>query len=158
MKRFLISLMAGISLLAPGWALNTGDAAPPLDLPRLAGASPSVGSTTVVVWLPCGNADDLKHAPALAQLCSEAGAQLVIIPVTGADGSRAQALVASAPGATVLSDPDGRVILSYSGEFIPGVCPNPNLFIVGPGGAVSAVRQYPGVAPSTLASLLSKVR
>ncbi len=145
-------------MLAPTAAVTAGESAPPLDAPTLSGVPAAVGSSTIVVWLPCGTADDLKQAPALIQLVNQAGAQLVVIPVTGSNQAKAQEFVAVVPGATVLSDPDGRVILNYVGEFIPGVCPNPNLYVISRAGAISAVRQYPGVAPSSLSSLLSQAK
>lgn len=154
----LITLVAGLSLLAPVSALNAGDSAPSLDLPTLSGSPAALGSSQLVVWLPTGSSDDLAQAPALSQLVSQAGAQLVIIPVTGPNQAKAQELASRVPGTTVLSDPDGRVILSYVGEFIPGVCPNPNLFVISANGSVSAIRQYPGVPPSSLSSLLSGAR
>lgn len=158
MKRILLSVVAGLCLLAPTLAVNQGEAAPSLDLPALAGSPAAVGSGPMLVWLTCGNADDLSQAATLASLASQNGAQLVIIPVTGSDTARAQAIVDKVPGATVLSDPDGHVILSYAGEFIPGVCPNPNLFVISSAGSIAAIRQYPGVAPSSLSTILSQAR
>lgn len=161
MKRlFLILAVAWLWL--PARAAGAGDAAPAISLPSLGHGQVQLHALLaggpVLLWFPAVTSDDLAQAGALHQLASQHGAQLVIVPVVGADQARAQQIAGQVPGVIVLLDPDGRVVLGYAGEYIAGVCPNPNLFVVTQTGTIAAARQYPGIPPSALSEVLSQSR
>lgn len=162
MKRLLLILAVVGWLGLPGRAAGAGDAAPAINLPSLGRGQVQLHallpSGPVLLWFPAVTPDDLTQAGALQQLASQHGAQLVIVPVVGSDQARAQQMAGQVPGAIVLLDVDGRVVLSYAGEYIAGVCPNPNLFVVTRTGTIAAARQYPGIPPSTLSEVLSQSR
>jgi peroxiredoxin len=160
-RLFLVLAVAGW-LWLPARAAGVGDAAPAVNLPSLGGGQVQLHALLpngpVLLWFTAVTSDDMAQAAALHQLASQHGAQLVIVPVVGADQVRAQQIAGQVPGAIVLLDLDGRVVLSYAGEYIVGVCPNPNLFVVTRTGAIAAARQYPGIPPSNLSEVLSRSR
>ncbi|MCE7869496.1 hypothetical protein DYH09_03855 [bacterium CPR1] len=159
--RHLLLILAVVGWLAlPTRAAGAGDAAPAINLPSLGRGQVQLHALLaggpVLLWFPAVTPDDLARAGALQQLAAQHGAQLVIVPVVGSEQARAQQIQVS--GAIVLLDVDGRVVLSYAGEYIAGVCPNPNLFVITRTGTIAAARQYPGISPSTLSEVLSQSR
>lgn len=150
-------LMAG----AVAWAARPGEAAPDIQLPRVGGGFVSLGSLLgsgpVVVWFPDGSVNAATH-DSLSRTAAANGATLLVIPVVGADPAAADGVAQRLPAAIVLHDANGSVTLGYSGEFIPGVSPRQNLFVVGTRGTVTFARFWPGVPEASLANELRTAR
>lgn len=159
--RTLASLLVALVLLtAAAWSARAGDPAPEIALPRVQGAPVSLpgllASGPVLVWFP--DVGSAASGSSLAQAAAENGATLVVIPVVGQDLSQVEALAARFPDWIVLHDADGAVTVRYAGEFIPGVSPRQNLFVVNTRGAVTWTRFWPGVPEASLAHELRAAR
>lgn len=161
--RVLATLVLALAMLAGGaaWAARAGDPAPDIQLPRPGGGMVSLGSLLgagpVMVWFPDASVSDDSHS-GLARAAAQEGVTLLVIPVVGQDAASANSLASRFPQSIVLHDADGSVTLGYTGEFIPGVSPRLNLFIVGSRGTVTFARFWPGVPEASLANELRAAR
>lgn len=128
-------------------------------LPRCDGAGDfqlsSLAGGPVVLWFPAPGRETEKTLNSLAQLVSENHASLVVIPSVGTDVQAGQNLARRFPGLPVLLDADGSVTLRFTGEFIPGVAPRKNFFVLDSQSQVKVSRYYPGVSPKELGFFLS---
>jgi len=151
-------------LLASGaaWAARPGDPAPEINLPRISGGQVSLAAIRaggpVMVWFPEASSVSSQTGAGLVEAAARNGATLLVIPVVGADPGPAQALADRFPNWLVLHDADGSVTLNYAGEFIPGISPRQNLFIVSTRGLVPWSRFWPGVPEQTLDNELRAAR
>ena len=57
-----------------------------------------------------------------------------------------------------LEDPQGLVRLRYAGEYLEGVAPRKNLYLIDSGGRVRGIRYFPGIPPRILQSLFDMIR
>lgn len=153
----VMALLAGVA----AWAARPGESAPDIQLPRVGGGSVSLGSLLssgpVVVWFPDATVSAGSH-DSLSRTAAANGATLLVIPVVGADPAAAEGVAARLPQAIVLHDANGTVTVGYSGEFIPGVSPRQNLFVVGTRGTVTFARFWPGIPEASLANELRTAR
>lgn len=158
-----MAVVVALAMLWGGvaWAAKPGDAAPELRLPRVGGGTvdlePLLASGPVVVWFPDSSASPESHA-ALLRTVSQQGATLLVVPVVGADAVAAASVAVRFPEEIVLHDAQGSVTLAYTGEFIPGVSPRLNLFVVGTRGTLALVRYWPGVSEGSLSNELKAAR
>lgn len=155
-KRLTLALALALALLTSraGLCAQPGSAAPPLQLPRAGGGGFSLQDALrhgpVVLWFP-----DLPSArPGLVEplhrIATEAGATLALIPVSEPTAAWADELATRLPGVLILLDPTGRATLDYCEEFIPGISPRQNLFLISQAGRILLARSWPGVPESTL--------
>lgn len=156
-------LVALLCLLSPaGWAVEPGEPAPGFTLPGAIGGDVSLqsllGESPVVVWFPDLDGAVDRSLETLWTTVKENSGRLVVIPTVGPDLGAAQVLAQRNPGLVVAHDADGRVTQQYCGEFLAGVAPSRNLYIISPGGRVSSVRFYPGLSPRKLSNLLIQAR
>lgn len=162
MRRVLLTLTLVLGLAGAALAARAGDAAPDINLPRLGGGTvdlrSALASGPVVVWFPDLSGASPQRAAALAESIAGGGGRLLIIPVVGQDATAAADLAARSPDLVYLHDADGSVTLGYAGEFVPGVAPRQNLFIVSPSGRISFCRFWPGVPESTLQAEIRAAR
>ncbi len=154
----LFLLLTSLVMAGPG----PGQGAPDFSLPRVDGqGSLGLGSFAgrpVVVWFPDVVGETPHALTTLKQVADENGATVVVIPVIGGDAGRATPLAGQFPGVAILHDADGSVTLRYTGEFIVGVAPRQNLFLVDGQSRVREIRFYPGVPPRVLSGLLTGIR
>lgn len=159
----LVALFVALALLtgAAAWAARPGERAPDIQLPRVGGGMVSLGSLVssgpVLVWFPDVSVSSDSHAD-LSRTAAAQGVTLLVIPVVGQDADAAAVVAGRLPDAIVLHDADGSVTLGYAGEFIPGVSPRMNLFIVGSRGTVTFARSWPGVTEASLSNELKAAR
>ncbi len=158
-----LGMLVLLSLASAGaWAARPGDPAPEINLPRVQGGQVSLTAIRaggpVLVWFPEASSVSGQTGTSLASAAARNGATLLVIPVVGTDPGPAQALADRFPDWLVLHDADGSVTLSYAGEFIPGISPRQNLFIVSTRGMVTWSRFWPGVPEQTLANELGAAR
>jgi hypothetical protein len=160
--RTLALLLALFLTPATAWATRPGDPAPEINLPRIHGGQVSLTAIRtggpVLVWFPEASSVSGQTGSSLAGAAARNGATLLVIPVVGADPGPAQALADRFPDWLVLHDADGSVTLNYAGEFIPGISPRQNLFIVSTRGLVTWSRFWPGVPEQTLDNELGAAR
>ncbi len=160
--RPLALLLALFLASAAAWAARPGDPAPEINLPRIYGERVSLAvirsGGPVLVWFPEASSVSGQTGASLATAAARNGATLLVIPVVGADPGPAQALSDRFPDWLVLHDADGSVTLDYAGEFIPGISPRQNLFIVSTRGLVTWSRFWPGVPEQTLDNELRAAR
>ena len=160
MKKVLawLLLMTGFVLGGP----VPGQPAPDFTLPRIDGQG-SLGLAAMlgrplVVWFP-DLVGETPHALAtLKQVADENGAGILVIPVVGPTATSAAGLAGQFPGLGILHDADGSTTLRYTGEFIVGVAPRQNLFLLDAQGRVREIRFYPGIPPRVLGGLLGAIR
>lgn len=151
-------LLTAVVLAGP----QPGQGAPDFNLARVDGQG-TVGLTglqgrPLVVWFPDMVGGTPGALATLKQVADENGASLVVIPVVGPDAAGAAPLAGQYPGVGILHDPDGSVTLRYTGEFIVGVAPRQNLFLVDGQLRVREIRFYPGIPPRVLSGLLTGIR
>lgn len=155
-------LLAFLLLAAGAQAARPGDPAPPLSLPRIQGGAvtlaPLLASGPVLVWFPEATSVTPETGQALADAATRNGATLLVIPVVGRDPGPAEALAERFPDWIVLHDAEGTVTLQYAGEFIPGVSPRQNLFLVNTRGVLAGCHFWPGVPEGTLGNEIRSAR
>jgi hypothetical protein len=158
----LALLLALFLTTATAWAARPGEPAPEINLPRINGGQVSLAAIRaggpVLVWFPEASSVSGQTGSILAGAAARNGATLLVIPVVGANPGPAQALADRFPNWLVLHDADGSVTLNYTGEFIPGISPRQNLFIVSTRGLITWSRFWPGVPEQTLDNELSTAR
>lgn len=149
MRIFLLGLL----LAAAAYALEPGESSPLFRLPRY-GDHPEfqlqsvLGDGPVLLWFTAVTRETADHLGALVQIIDEHEVPLVVVPI-GPGGAE---LAEQFPDVPVLRDDGGGLCLQFTGEFIAGVSPRRNLFLLGPNGAVQQVRFYPGVPRKVLES------
>ena len=160
--RPLALLLALFLTTATAWTARPGEPAPEINLPRINGGQVSLAAIRaggpVLVWFPEASSVSGQTGSILAGAAARNGATLLVIPVVGANPGPAQALADRFPNWLVLHDADGSVTLNYTGEFIPGISPRQNLFIVSTRGLITWSRFWPGVPEQTLDNELSTAR
>lgn len=151
-------LLTTLALAGP----QPGQGAPDFNLPRVDGqGSVGLGSLQgkpLVIWFPDVVGGTAGALTTLKQVADENGAGLVVIPVVGPNAAGATPLAGQFPGVGILHDADGGVTLRYTGEFIVGVAPRQNLFLVDGQSRVREIRFYPGVPPRILGGLLGALK
>jgi len=150
-------LLTTLALAGP----QPGQGAPDFSLPRVDGQG-TVGlaglGRPLVVWFPDVVGGTPGALTTLKQVADENGASLVVIPVIGPNAQGAAPLAGQFPGVGILHDADGSVTLRYTGEYIVGVAPRQNLFLVDAQSRVREIRFYPGVPTRVLSGLLTAIR
>lgn len=157
----LLGLLAALALPAAAVPVKTGETAPDFRLANLGGGEASLATwagTPVVLWFPDLDGPVDQQAQTLQKLASELSVVVLIVPVVGPDRAPAEAFFQRNPGLIVLHDAQGSVTHRYTGEFIAGVAPRLNFFVVTPSGQVASVRSYPGLPPRKLQEILSSSR
>ncbi len=162
-NRFLLGLLATLVLTCgAAWGARPGDPAPEINLPRIHGGQGSLSASRalgpVLVWFPAAGSVSDRTGSSLALAATQNAATLLVIPVVGADQGPAEALAIQFPDWIILHDSDGAVTLNYAGEFVPGVSPRRNLFIVSTRGTITWNGFWPGVPDATLVSELRSAR
>lgn len=158
----VLALLSALALPALAAPVQPGESAPDFRLYHLgSGSEASLGTwsgTPVVLWFPDLDGPVDQQAQTLQKLANELGVVVLVIPVVGPERSPADEFFARNPGVIVLHDAQGSVTHRYTGEFIAGVAPRLNFFVVGPSGRVVSVRSYPGLPPRKLQEILSSSR
>ncbi|MBI3924349.1 MAG: redoxin domain-containing protein [Armatimonadetes bacterium] len=158
LKFLMLTVLLAAQAPAEG-PVRPGSAAPPFELEHALGGrvvlSELLTQGPVVIWFADVRGGD-PNLRQLGQAAQEAGTRLVLIPVLGPDRETAVGLAQAETQVTVLLDPDGRVTLLYTGEFVVGVAPRENLYVINRQGTVRAVRFYPGIPPRVLSGLLQQ--
>ena len=145
--------MLGFLLSAAAFALEPGESSPLFRLPRY-GQYPEfqlqsvLGEHPVLLWFTAVTRDTADHLGTLAQVAEEHDVPLVVVPL-GLGGAE---LAEHFPDVPVLRDDGGGLCLQFTGEFIAGVSPRRNLFLLSPNGQIQQVRFYPGVPHKVLES------
>ena len=162
MVRYSLSLALVVSSSLAGLALTVGEKAPDFQLARLSDGSPVnlgglLSAKPVAIWFCKLEPDCHKWLQVLQEAASTHEVQLVAIPVApnAAELAKAQKQF---PQVLFLADPDGAVTLRYAGEFVAGVAPRENLYVLDLQGKLKAIRCYPGIPHRALQTLFSQIR
>lgn len=129
--------------------------APEINLPYAASNEPFawksvVGYRPILVWFPEAHTLSERAARPLIRIASENNAELLIIPVIGVDADQACLASAMLPEQKVLVDLNGQLTVQYTGEYIAGMSPRKNLYLVSSLGQITWSAFWPGVVFSNV--------